>query len=38
MKEYEIKNLFKTVGIEVNFICRNHNDHCNCHKIYDDAA
>ncbi len=38
MKDIEIINLLESVGIDAKFICSNHNDSCNCHRIYDEAA
>ena len=34
----EIHKLLETSGIKANFICIDHNDRCNCHRIYDEAA
>lgn len=38
MKEKEILNLLEKSGIKANFICLDHNDRCDCHRIYDEAA
>ncbi len=38
MKDIEIINLLESVGFEAKFVCSNHNDSCNCHRMYDEAA
>ncbi len=38
MKDIEIIKLLESVGIDANFVCSNHNDSCDCHRIYDEAA
>ena len=38
MKEKEILKLLEKTGMKANFICSDHNDRCNCHRIYDEAA
>ena len=38
MKEKEILKLLERSGIKANFICLDHNDRCDCHTIYDEAA
>jgi len=38
MKDKEIIKLLESSGIKANFICIDHNDRCNCHRIYDEAA
>ena len=30
--------LLERSGIKANFICLDHNDRCDCHRIYDEAA
>ncbi len=38
MKDKEIIKLLESVGLNVNYVCSNHNDNCDCHRIYDEAA
>ena len=38
MKEKEILKLLERSGIKANFICLDHNDRCDCHRIYDEAC
>ena len=37
MKDIEIINLLESVGFEAIFVCSNHNDSCNCHRMYDES-
>ena len=36
--EGAFSEILNTAGIKANFICSDHNDSCNCHRIYDEAA
>jgi len=38
MKDREIINILNSAGLKANFICSDHNDNCNCHRMYDEAA
>ena len=38
MNEKEILNLLERYGIKANYICLDHNDQCDCHRLYDEAA
>jgi len=38
MKERELLKKLEVAGLSAYFMCENHSDSCNCHKIYDEAA
>ncbi len=38
MNNNELLKLMESVGLNAKFICSNHNDNCECHRMYDEAA